>query len=111
MWFLCFLWLLLFAGVTLDHAVEGASIDAEDLGGAGAIAAREVEDVKQVAVFQLIEHGQIFEECGKWQAGCGAYLGRLEFLRQVFRRNRVTARVQHAYSIADSSSRTFPGQL
>ncbi len=50
--------------VTLDHPVEGAAIDAEDLGGAGAVAARDLEDVKQVATFELVKRRQIFEECG-----------------------------------------------
>lgn len=49
--------------VALDHAIERASIDAEDLGGARAIAARDLEDVEQVATFELVERRQIFEEC------------------------------------------------
>ena len=47
--------------VTVDHAVERAAVDAEDLGGARAIAARDFEDVEQVATFELVERGEIFE--------------------------------------------------
>jgi len=49
--------------VALDHAIEGAPVDAEDFGGAGAIAAGDLEDVEEVTSFELVERGQIFEEC------------------------------------------------
>src|ERR1044072_7558874 len=48
--------------VTFDHSIECAAIDAEDLGGAGGIAARDSEDVGQGTSFEFVERRQIFEE-------------------------------------------------
>src|SRR6185503_2631460 len=81
--------------VTIDHSVKRASIDAEDLGGTRAIAARDFEDVKQVASFEFVERRQIFEERGQRRASSCTHLRRLKFLRQIFGNNRMPARVQH----------------
>src|SRR5689334_10705662 len=48
--------------VALDHAVEGAAIDAEDFGRARAIAARDFQNVKQVTTLELIKRRQVFEQ-------------------------------------------------
>lgn len=57
---------LLFAvgvdAVALDHAVERAPIDAENLGGACAVTAGDLEYIKQISSFELVKHGKVFEE-------------------------------------------------
>ena len=48
--------------VAFDHPVERASIDAEDLGGACAVPAGDLEHIQQVTSFKLVEHRQIFKQ-------------------------------------------------
>ena len=48
--------------VAFDHPVERASIDAEDLGGARAVPAGDLEHIQQVTSFKLVEHRQIFKQ-------------------------------------------------
>ena len=91
--------------VTLKHPVEGASIDAEDLGRACAIAARDFENVKQVASFEFIERRRSSKRADNGERAAGAHLGRLKFLRQVFGNNGVPARMQHCVLEASSPFR------
>ena len=51
---------------TFDHPVERAAIDAENFGGACAIAAGDLEDVKQITSFELVENRQVFKESREW---------------------------------------------
>ena len=50
-------------GVTFDHAIERTAIDTENLRGARAIASRDLEHVKQIAPFKLVEWWQVLEQC------------------------------------------------
>src|ERR1051325_11981810 len=75
--------------VTLDHSIKCAAIDTEDLRRARAIAARDLEDVEQVATLELVERGEIFEERRQRRTRGGAHLGCLKFFRPVFGNNGV----------------------
>src|SRR5437868_11439701 len=49
-------------GVTFDHAIERAAIDAEDLSGACAISTSDLEHVKQITTFELVQWWQVFKQ-------------------------------------------------
>src|SRR5437762_2856289 len=76
----------------LSHAVKRLAVDAENPGGPGFIFPRHLQDVREVALFKLIERGQVGIEALK--ALPGARHGP-DFFRQVTKRNHPRAVERH----------------
>src|SRR5438270_13757469 len=91
------------AGLALEDAVEGAAVDAEQLGGAHLVAAGLVEHERDVPALELLQRHPVRRQLGR-VLGLG-----VDVRRQVFGGSRLERASATARSIACSSSRTLPG--